>query len=130
MVPVVMGAPRRDYERFAPPNSFIHVDDFSGPQALAKYLKLVGSSEVLYSKYLEWKKHYIMLGIGNWHCRLCALLNANTPPVWYDDIQQWYGHPDVCVEPSKENPWGSWKIEERLHGKRSVDFSKNSLTFG
>ena len=37
-VPVVMGPPRRDYERLAPPNSFIHISDFDGPKDLTQYL--------------------------------------------------------------------------------------------
>lgn len=36
VIPVVMGAPRKDYEKIAPPHSFIHVNDFPGPSALAK----------------------------------------------------------------------------------------------
>ena len=38
IVPVVMGAPKRDYEKIAPPNSFIHVTDFNSTAHLAKYL--------------------------------------------------------------------------------------------
>ena len=38
IVPVVMGAPKRYYEKIAPPKSFIHVNDFKHPEHLAKYL--------------------------------------------------------------------------------------------
>lgn len=31
-----MGARKEDYEKVAPPNSFIHVDDFESPKELAQ----------------------------------------------------------------------------------------------
>ena len=37
-----MGAPKKTYERVAPPHSFIHVDDFVSPQKLAEYLHALG----------------------------------------------------------------------------------------
>ena len=39
---MVMGPPKKDYVRVAPPNSFIHVDDFVSPQKLAEYLHHLG----------------------------------------------------------------------------------------
>lgn len=38
-----MGPARKSYERVAPPNSFIHVDDFTTPQQLAQYVQLLGT---------------------------------------------------------------------------------------
>ena len=38
ILPIVMGASRESYERSAPDNSFLHVDDFSSPAQLAEYL--------------------------------------------------------------------------------------------
>ena len=118
-----MGAPRRDYERRIPPNSFIHVDDFKSPQALAAYLRLVGNNERLYRTYLEWKHHFVLLE-RSWHCRVCALLHSEAPPSWYENIQAWYRNDDLCLDPSPENPYASWKIEERRNGIKKVDFSK------
>ncbi|XP_073484921.1 3-galactosyl-N-acetylglucosaminide 4-alpha-L-fucosyltransferase FUT3-like [Aquarana catesbeiana] len=37
-VPIVMGPPRKNYERFMPHDAFIHVDDFSSPLILVQYL--------------------------------------------------------------------------------------------
>ena len=38
----MMGAPKKTYERVAPPYSFIHVDDYTTPKQLAKYLLQLG----------------------------------------------------------------------------------------
>ena len=45
-----MGARREDYERVAPPHSFIHVDDFESPFQLAAYLKRLDKDEALYNE--------------------------------------------------------------------------------
>lgn len=56
IVPIVYGAPQEDYERSAPPNSFIHVKNFSSIEHLADYLKLLDQNDDLYNKYFEWKR--------------------------------------------------------------------------
>ncbi|XP_041460813.1 4-galactosyl-N-acetylglucosaminide 3-alpha-L-fucosyltransferase FUT6-like [Lytechinus variegatus] len=56
VVPVVFGAPREDYERILPPNSFIHVEDFKSVKELAAYLLNVSKNDTLYNTYFEWKK--------------------------------------------------------------------------
>ncbi|KAI8505029.1 Alpha-(1,3)-fucosyltransferase 7 [Branchiostoma belcheri] len=49
VVPVVFGAPKTDYERYAPPGSFIHVDDFESPKALADYLTILDKDKERYN---------------------------------------------------------------------------------
>eukprot|EP00058_Branchiostoma_floridae_P015848 XP_002601336.1 hypothetical protein BRAFLDRAFT_82754 [Branchiostoma floridae] len=55
VVPVVLGANRSDYERLAPPHSFIHVDDFTSPKELANYLKMLDQDKDKYNAYFKWK---------------------------------------------------------------------------
>lgn len=55
-VPVVYGAKKSDYERVAPPNSFIHVSDFDSVESLAKYLLLLDRNDVLYSRFFHWRR--------------------------------------------------------------------------
>ncbi|XP_071811596.1 4-galactosyl-N-acetylglucosaminide 3-alpha-L-fucosyltransferase FUT5-like isoform X1 [Apostichopus japonicus] len=56
IVPVVFGAPRKDYERLAPPNSFIHADDFDSIEDLANYIKFLDKNDDEYNKYFRWKE--------------------------------------------------------------------------
>ncbi|CAG5121936.1 unnamed protein product, partial [Candidula unifasciata] len=53
VIPIVMGAAPEDYERAAPPHSFIHVDDFESPKDLADYLHKLDKNDDLYNKYFQ-----------------------------------------------------------------------------
>ncbi|XP_041471895.1 alpha-(1,3)-fucosyltransferase 7-like [Lytechinus variegatus] len=55
ILPIVYGPPREDYERVAPPNSFIHLQDFKDFNELVDYIKLLDSNDTLYNSYFEWK---------------------------------------------------------------------------
>ncbi|KAL3313957.1 Alpha-(1,3)-fucosyltransferase 9 [Cichlidogyrus casuarinus] len=56
VIPVVLGAPKQDYEAFAPPNSYIHVDDFPTPKDLADYLNKIATDTIALSRYFAWKQ--------------------------------------------------------------------------
>ena len=56
IVPVVGGAPREDYERVAPQNSFIHIGDFNTVRQLVDYLLLLDKNDAMYNTYFEWKQ--------------------------------------------------------------------------
>ena len=49
-----MGARLEDYTALAPPNSFIHVDQFPGPAELAAHLHLLGRDHDSYNAHLAW----------------------------------------------------------------------------
>ncbi|GIY74282.1 glycoprotein 3-alpha-L-fucosyltransferase A [Caerostris extrusa] len=55
VIPIVMGARPEDYARSAPPHSYIHVEDFSGPEDLALYLRQLDANDTLYNEYFTWK---------------------------------------------------------------------------
>lgn len=50
IVPIVMGPNKKDYEKLAPPHSYIHVDDFESPAKLVDYLRLLHSNATLYNR--------------------------------------------------------------------------------
>jgi len=55
-VPVVMGQPRTVYEKIAPGESFVHIDDFGGDWAgLVKYLqKFIGNEKEYRKTFFSW----------------------------------------------------------------------------
>lgn len=55
IVPVVVGAPRVEYERHAPPNSFIYADDYDTMEDLADYILYLDKNDNEYNRYFHWK---------------------------------------------------------------------------
>ena len=57
LIPIVLG--KVNYTFYAPPNSFIDVQDFNSPKDLADHLNFLVANENEYNKYLEWNNDYI-----------------------------------------------------------------------
>ncbi|XP_019617390.1 PREDICTED: alpha-(1,3)-fucosyltransferase 5-like [Branchiostoma belcheri] len=95
VVPVVLGAPKADYEKFAPPGSFIHVDDFETPKDLADYLKILDKDIEKYNEYFRWRtqppKSIYPDDYGGW-CNLCRKLQQVNPTERkvYTDLDRWF----------------------------------------
>ncbi|XP_071814734.1 uncharacterized protein [Apostichopus japonicus] len=56
LVPIVVGASKEDYQRVAPPNSFIYADDFDSVRELARYIRKVATNTTLYNQYHHWRQ--------------------------------------------------------------------------
>ncbi|XP_075692863.1 3-galactosyl-N-acetylglucosaminide 4-alpha-L-fucosyltransferase FUT3-like [Rhinoderma darwinii] len=73
-VPIVLGPPRKNYERFIPQNSFIHVDDFSSPQELASYILQLDKDDKRYQAYFKWRELFQPTKPRGWdtfYCKVC-----------------------------------------------------------
>ncbi|XP_064597457.1 alpha-(1,3)-fucosyltransferase 4-like [Liolophura sinensis] len=96
-VPVVMGAPKADYIAITPPNSFIHVEDFTGPKQLGEYLTFLSKNKTEYMKYHQWRRDYItsyrIQYVDDepvWQA-LCRALKLDTgEPKRYTDLAQFW----------------------------------------
>ncbi|KAJ8031454.1 Glycoprotein 3-alpha-L-fucosyltransferase A [Holothuria leucospilota] len=66
LVPIVYGPSRSEYEKWAPPHSFIHVNDFESMEELAKYITKLDEDDALYSEYFEWQRHGSVESFGIW----------------------------------------------------------------
>ncbi|XP_062452582.1 4-galactosyl-N-acetylglucosaminide 3-alpha-L-fucosyltransferase FUT6-like [Rhea pennata] len=78
-VPVVLGPPRHNYERFLPPDAFIHVDDFPSAQDLAQYLQDLNEDAERYQRYFQWRqwlKPVVTAGWATHLCRACQFLQT------------------------------------------------------
>ena len=53
LVPVVLGG--ANYDKIAPPHSFINAMDFSSPNDLAEYLKYLISNSTAYNEYFKFE---------------------------------------------------------------------------
>ena len=63
-----MGARPEDYERVAPYNSFIHVEQFKGPKELAEYLLELDKDDKKYNQYFQ------VVFVISWHILTCSLV--------------------------------------------------------
>lgn len=77
LVPVVLGALKQDYVEQAPPNSFIHVNDFETVESLGEYLMKLSENKNLYMKFHEWRKEYFISDVDI-KCRLCKKLHQES----------------------------------------------------
>ncbi|XP_076065424.1 glycoprotein 3-alpha-L-fucosyltransferase A-like isoform X1 [Oratosquilla oratoria] len=114
ILPIAMGAHPQDYRRASPEKSFIHVDDFESPKALADYLHILDQNDDLYNEYFRWK------GTGEFVntyflCRLCALAHDESHQQHYEDINLWWRGTGTCIN-------GSWRKFDKL--KTEVDGKK------
>ena len=112
MLPIVMGAHPKDYERLAPYKSYIHVDDFEeGPRQLANYLKKLEENDDLYNEYFKWKGTGEMINT-KYFCRLCALLHEPNiaeivPRSQLGNFNKWWNKNGTCIV-------GSWKERDSV----------------
>ncbi|CAH1249788.1 FUT7 [Branchiostoma lanceolatum] len=121
VVPIVLGAPKDDYERFAPPNSFIHVDDFNSPRELANYLEYLDQNDHEYNQYFAWKTEPPKNLPVSWegrYCEVCKKLLKTSPTERkvYTDLDRWWrGENYELCEPLIYD--GSYK-----HPKNAIHF--------
>ena len=96
MLPVVMGGlSKQDYEKIAPPHSFIHVDDFSSPKDLMLFLEKLSKDKEGYSSYFWWKSYYDLYTVTELmettKCQLCDVLknDVNSSKKYSDFATYW-----------------------------------------
>ena len=94
-IPIVSGPERKNFERIAPPHSFIHVDDYSSDKELADRLNSIGTNRSLYEKYHQWRRYYDVYyeakDVDPYRfCELCYRLNTNKQRIWYENLNDWF----------------------------------------
>ena len=108
LVPLAMGGVgRADYEKLAPGNSFLHVDDFKSIRDMADVLKRYSLDDAAYNAFFQWKRHYRLMKKREiytiLYCSLCEELwkppsdqkrirqFQNLQHWWYDNTCQRQG---------------------------------------
>lgn len=79
-VPIVWGGLKSDYLAVAPPNSFIHVEDFESASDLAQYINYLDKNDTAYKEYFRWRtmdaKDMPMNGGTFGFCQICRALHG------------------------------------------------------
>ncbi|KAM3918929.1 3-galactosyl-N-acetylglucosaminide 4-alpha-L-fucosyltransferase FUT3-like [Leptodactylus fuscus] len=92
-VPIVLGPPRQNYERFIPKDSFIHVDDFSTAEDLAKYILRLDRDQKAYQQYFTWRSRLHPVSPTGWkghYCRICKALKEAPKRKTISKLGEWY----------------------------------------
>ncbi|XP_067417524.1 alpha-(1,3)-fucosyltransferase 7 [Emydura macquarii macquarii] len=90
-VPVVLGPPRANYEKFIPADSFIHIEDFSSMKELASFLKTMNSSR--YQAFFEWRKRHGVKLYTDWRerfCTICTTYPHLAQGQIYPNLESWF----------------------------------------
>jgi len=120
LVPVVYGSHPADVKAMAPPNSYIHAEDFNSPAALAVYLDYLSKNDTAYLEYHQWRKaepqsldEYVPPSSDLvMKCGICQELkkrraNGN-PRKMYKSVANWWWinqHDDECIGGQDVAPW-------------------------
>jgi len=102
LVPIVLV--RYNYDRIAPPKSFIAVDDFGSIEDLANYLTFLSNNITAYMEYFNWRQHHSSPNssistplINEGFCGLCsALQNKSLPAKSYSDMNDFWHTKAQC----------------------------------
>ncbi|XP_063791614.1 alpha-(1,3)-fucosyltransferase 7 [Pseudophryne corroboree] len=90
-VPVVLGPPRENYEKFIPADSFIHVSDFLSPKHLADFL--VSMTPQRYQEFFRWRETYGVKVYMDWRQRFCTI-GSKYPGLpktkTYSNLEGWF----------------------------------------
>jgi alpha-1,3-fucosyltransferase len=90
IVPVVLGG--SNYSYFAPPKSYIDVNDFKSTEELAKYLKYLIENPKEYLKYFWWRDLFEFSG-ENYICNICQKIHERSitsRSIYYKSIKKWW----------------------------------------
>jgi hypothetical protein len=108
LIPVVLGG--GDYKTAAPPHSYINVQDFESPRALAQYLHHLSHNENDYYAYFKWKSRYKITSMENdASCTLCNIAHNSSwsRPAHTDYYNWWFsGCDDSLVDTMRAE--GNW----------------------
>lgn len=93
MVPIVLGPSINNYERKLPPNSFIHVDNFTSPAKLVQHVNYLLSNKDAYKGYHAWRTTYEIIILEDhhflWVCDVCKKIH-NPPEAAHKKLSQWW----------------------------------------
>jgi hypothetical protein len=96
IIPIVTYPEKSYYEKFAPKNSFIHVEDFNfNSDNLGDFLKKISDDFMLYLNYFKWKFYVSTISDKlsiekRLMCEFCFKLNNEKSSIYYDSLLKWY----------------------------------------
>ena len=114
---------RQDLAEMAPPNSYIHVEDYDSPAELVKYIDYLHKNDTAYLEYHKWKdvdvtdpKDVLQFSseakYSTMSCDLCKNLTQRKENGWakkmIKSVASWWWrdvHDDKCTSAYKVPKW-------------------------
>ena len=130
IVPVVFGG--ADYQHFAPPHSYVDIQQFDSVEEAGKYLIYLIENPDKYQEYFWWKEYYNVLGTvmekedripPDFPCALCSYLHKTKEEKVYHDLRGWWEGKAQCKGAIRGH-YCNRKKEEWFRGR---DFYKEVL---
>lgn len=102
LLPIAMGGSDLiQYTSIAPPDSFLHVYNFTSIASLGDYLRKLTNDNQMYNKYHTWREKYYIVPtdahMESKDCRLCELANSKASMPVNHNLQSWWND-GVCKD--------------------------------
>lgn len=130
LVPIVFGVHREDIKALAPPNSYIHIEDYPNRKDLIDFLDYLNSNDTAYMEYHQWrtlKPDFTIpwrSNVEKRNCGICQLLKENREKNWpkrmIRSVTNWWwinNHDDKCLNTTE--------IPENLKNMKLVTMEEN-----
>lgn len=102
-IPVALGANISEYNKYSPPNSFLHIDNFTSPAQLAQFMKGLAADDRKFNSYHSWREryHFKEPEKEKFECWLCRMAHEQ-PAGKHKSYSQHWSRKNFChVDPIK-----------------------------
>ncbi|ELU00220.1 hypothetical protein CAPTEDRAFT_151385 [Capitella teleta] len=99
MVPIVMGASIEEYQKVAPPLSFIHVNQFASVEELSAHLIYLQVNDDAYNQYMTWKRNFTVrqnVFLSEILCLLCSKAQQRAQHRASYSLKEWWNEDKLC----------------------------------
>ena len=87
------------FRKLAPPDSFLHIENFTSMKHLGNYILHLDKSPSAYEQYHKWRTTYDVCPSMNFICKLCVKLHINDFKVdqeKYKYLSKWWSFSQLC----------------------------------
>lgn len=105
-----MGPSVENCNQILPPNSFLHVDNYANPQALAEEIKRLSNDISKLLTFHEWRRHFQVVNDHGYfgskskhYCRICEALNYNDDTIKVYDERRIRNFLDPSISCTNKN---------------------------
>ena len=98
-IPIALGAKIDEYRTLSPPNSFLHVRNFTSPKVLADYMHKVAKDDKLFNSYHKWRETYELYKppAEEFDCWLCRMA-WEQPAKKHSSYSKFWSRKGLCEE--------------------------------